>query len=82
MKTYNEKDLLNKNYAILEFDAEEPYPVIASLHEEREKAEKRQKHLRKEAIKLFEKGISNIDYIIVSIDDKRVKQSLNYEEME
>lgn len=78
-KTYHEKDLINKNYAIIECDAEEPVEYIASLHEQREMAEKRQKHLRKEAIKLFEKGISITDYIIVDINDARVKQCFNYE---
>lgn len=77
-KEYTDKDLESKNYAILYWDAEEPYETIVSLHEERTKAETRIKYLNKEADRLFQKGIATGRYGIHPVTDARVKRCLNY----
>ena len=81
-KVYTKKDLENKNYAILECDAEDYFDYIVSLHEDYNKAKKRLDYLRRIAKTQLEKGISIIDYILVKVDDKRVLRCGNYESEE
>lgn len=78
-ENYNDEDLLNKNYAILYWDAEEPYEYIVSLHDEYDKAKKRLDYLNKQANKLFDKGIATCRYGIYKTDDLRLKKCFNYE---
>jgi len=77
-KYYDEEDLKNKNYAILYWDAEEPYEYIVSLHDEYDKAKKRLDYLNKEANRLFDKGIATSRYGIYKTDDLKVKKCFNY----
>lgn len=76
---YQEKDLLDKNYAILEYDVEEPFSCIASLHKEYDKAKKRLDYLRKQAQRDFENDIRIYDYILVEIKNEKVRKCINYE---
>ena len=78
MKNYMEKDLLHKNYAIIECNAEDPDTNIVSLHEDYDKAKRRLQHLRKLAKKDFDRDIDNRCYILVKVDDKRVVECFNY----
>lgn len=79
--SYKEKDLKNKNFAVLSYDHEDGCYYIEGLHVEREKAHKRWEHLFKEEQRLMARpeGWYAIDYIVVSIDDPRVMRSMNYE---
>ena len=78
-KNYTEKDILTNNYVIIEHDAEEPITLIVSMHKEKDKAEKRLKHLKKEAERLFNKDISLVEYELVESNDDRVIKCYNYE---
>ena len=76
---YQEKNLLDKNYAILEYDVEEPFSCIVSLHKEYGKAKKRLDYLRKEAQRKFENNIRIYDYILVETKNEKVRNCINYE---
>lgn len=78
-REYNEKDLQNKNWAIISFDWEDGAYLIESTHIEKEMAEKRHKYLKKEEQRFMTKpqGYA-IDYYLVDINDKRIRNCFNY----
>lgn len=78
-KDYSEKDLLNKKYAILEYSVEDCMYYIVSLHEDYIKAKKRLEHLKREARKLFDKGIDSVEYGLYETNDTKIYKCFNFE---
>ena len=81
-KNYNEQDLLNNQYAILQHDEEEPIELIAGLYDNLENANKRLNNLKKDAERQFEKGINITGYTLVKANEERVRKCFNYESEE
>ena len=78
-RDYNEKDLLNKKYAILEYSVEDCMYYIVSLHDDYIKAKKRLEHLNREARRLFDKGIDSVGYELHETNSLKIRKCFNYE---
>lgn len=76
-KTYNERNLLNYNYAVLSYDEEDNMYYIISLHKDKESALKRCKYLDKKV----DEDICREVYFITTVDDLMVKRSFNFEKV-
>lgn len=77
-KVYNEKNLMNKNYAVISYDLEDGDYAIVNLYDDLEKAKKRSKFLNDKVN--VEKNL--VAYGVMETVDERIKYMVNYESEE